>query len=123
MLLFLMLLQGLCFAPSDADDNKALQGKWKIVTVLDNGRSLTEQEIATQFVSDGYFTVEGLVISFLPPGQFEAKKLPFVIDSKPDPKTIDLMGATKIGATGAPPTSAMRRVPIGCWWCCSGQQQ
>lgn len=100
MLFFLMLLQGLCFAQADTDDNKLVQGKWKVVTVLENGKSLTEQEIATHLVADGFFSLDGLVISFLPPGQFEAKKIPFVLDSKANPKAIDLMGVNKIGATG-----------------------
>lgn len=100
MLNFLVLILGLCFAQPGADDNKLLQGKWKVVSVLENGKSLSVQEIATQLVVDGYFTVDGLVISFLPPGQFQPKQVPFVVDSKTDPKSIDLMGATKIGATG-----------------------
>lgn len=100
MMLFLLMLQGLCLAQTDTDDNKLLQGKWKVVTVLENGKALTEQEMATQLVVDGKFTVDGLVISFLPPGQFEPKKIPFVINSKTEPKSIDLMGAAKVGATG-----------------------
>lgn len=99
-MLFLLLLQGLCLAQTEADDNKLLQGKWKVVTVLENGKALTEQEMATQLVADGYFTVDGLVISFLPPGQFEPKKIPFVLNSKASPKSIDMMGTAKVGATG-----------------------
>jgi len=100
MLYFLVTALGLLFPNTQSDDNKMLQGKWKVVTVLENGKSLTVQEIATQLVVDGIFNVDGLVISFLPPGQFEPKKIPFVIDSKVEPKSIDLMGTTKIGATG-----------------------
>ena len=98
MLYFLSML-ALLTQPA-ADDNKLIQGKWKVVTVLENGRSLTEQEIATKLVSDGFFTVDGLVISFLPPGQFEHKKIPFVLNSSAQPRAIDLMGTAKIGATG-----------------------
>lgn len=100
MLHLLVTLLGLSFAQPETSDIKLLQGKWKVVTVLENGKSLTEQEIATQLVVDGYFNVDGMVISFLPPGQFETKKIPFVVNDKVDPKSIDLMGATKIGSTG-----------------------
>ncbi|HQR09333.1 MAG TPA: TIGR03067 domain-containing protein [Gemmatales bacterium] len=100
MLYFLAVAVGMMLPQTQADDNKLLQGKWKVITVLENGKSLNEQEIATQLVADGHFNVDGLVISFLPPGQFEPKKIPFVIDSKVDPKTIDLMGTSKIGPTG-----------------------
>lgn len=100
MLYFLVMAVGMMLPQTQTDDNKLLQGKWKVVTVLENGKSLTVQEIATQLVVDGYFNVDGLVISFLPPGQFQPKQIPFVIDSKVDPKTIDLMGATKIGSMG-----------------------
>ncbi len=100
MFYFLVMLLGLNVAQPTTGDIKWLQGKWKVVTVLENGKSLTEQEIATQLVVDGFFNVDGLVISFLPPGQFEPKKMPFVVDDKVDPKSIDLMGATKIGSTG-----------------------
>ena len=71
MLNLLVMILGLCFAQTEANDNKLLQGKWKVITVLENGKSLNEQEIATQLVADGHFNVDGLVISFLPPGQFE----------------------------------------------------
>jgi len=100
MLYFLVMLLGITLPQTQTDDNKLLQGKWKVVTVLENGKSLTVQEIATQLVVDGIFNVDGLIINFLPPGQFQPKQIPFVIDSKVDPKSIDLMGTTKIGATG-----------------------
>lgn len=100
MLYFLVMLLGLNVVQPTTGDIKLLQGKWKVVTVLENGKSLNEQEIATQLVVNGFFNVDGLVISFLPPGQFEPKKIPFVVDDKVDPKSIDLMGASKIGSTG-----------------------
>jgi uncharacterized protein (TIGR03067 family) len=100
MLYLIVMTLGMLLPQTQTDDNKLLQGKWKVVTVLENGKSLTVQEIATQLVVDGVFTVDGLVISFLPPGQFQPKQIPFVIDSKVDPKTIDLMGTSKIGSTG-----------------------
>ncbi len=100
-MLFLVTLLGCCCSfPQIADDTKTLQGRWKIVTVMENGKALTEQEMATHMVADGFFTIEGLVISFLPPGQFAPKKLPFVLNSGTEPKSIDLMGTTKIGAKG-----------------------
>lgn len=95
----LLITLSVCFQ-GEVDDTKSFQGKWKVVTVLEDGKSLSEQEIATKLVADGHFTVEGLVISMLPPGQFEAKKIPFVLNSKTEPKSIDLMGASKVGATG-----------------------
>ncbi len=89
-----------CFCVQPADDTKAIQGRWKIVTVLENGKTLTEQEIATHMVADGSFTVDGLVINLLPPGQFTPKSIPFVLNSTTEPKSIDLMGTTKIGSKG-----------------------
>ncbi len=100
MLYFLVMFLGITLPQTQTDDNKLLQGKWKVVTVLENGKSLTIQEIATQLVVDGVFNVDGLVINFLPPGQFQPKQIPFVIDSKVEPKSIDLMGTAKIGSTG-----------------------
>lgn len=100
MLHSLLLVSTLVCFQGEVDDTKSMQGKWKVVTVLEDGKSLTEQDIATKLVADGYFTMEGLIISMLPPGQFEAKKIPFVLNSKAEPKTIDLMGTTKVGATG-----------------------
>lgn len=100
MVLLLTLLAGWCMAPAQADDTQQLRGKWKIVTVLENGHALTVQEIATQLVVDGTFTFEGLVVSFLPPGQFTPKTIPFVLNSKAEPKSIDLLGPEKIGTAG-----------------------
>lgn len=100
-MLYLVTLLGCCCTLSPvADDTQSMQGRWKIVTVMENGKALTEQEMATHLVADGYFTIEGLVISFLPPGQFLPKKLPFVLNSDVEPKSIDLMGTTKIGGKG-----------------------
>lgn len=100
MLCFLTLLTSLCVTPVPMDDSSLLQGKWKIVTVLENGKSMTVQEISTQMVSDGVFSFDGMVISFIPPGQFNPKQIPFTVNSAVSPKAIDLMGVNKIGSEG-----------------------
>jgi uncharacterized protein (TIGR03067 family) len=100
MLHLMALLCTFALPVQPTDDTKAMQGRWKIVTVLENGKTLTEQEIATHMVADGSFTVDGLVINLLPPGQFTPKAIPFVLNSTTEPKSIDLMGTTKIGSKG-----------------------
>lgn len=83
-----------------ADDVKPLQGKWKVVAVFENGQSLPEKEIASQLFADGTITIDGPIISFLALGAFEPKKVAFVVDAKVEPKSIDLVGVSKIGSKG-----------------------
>lgn len=82
------------------DDIKPFQGTWKVVAVFENGEGLSEQQIATNFVSNGKLTVDGPVISLLPPGQFENRQIAFTIDASKNPATIDLTGANKVGSRG-----------------------
>lgn len=100
MLYLVTLLSCFVSLAQPTDDTKAIQGRWKIVTIMENGKALTEQEIATHMVADGCFTVDGLVIKLLPPGQFTPKQIPFALNNAVEPKTIDLMGTTKIGSKG-----------------------
>lgn len=82
------------------DDIKPFQGAWKVVAIFENGEALTEQQIATSFVSNGKLTVDGPVISLLPPGQFERRQIAFTVDATKSPSTIDLTGANKVGSRG-----------------------
>jgi uncharacterized protein (TIGR03067 family) len=83
-----------------ADDMTPLQGKWKVVAVFEDGQSLAEKDIATQLFADGTITIDGPVISFLAMGSFEPRKLAFTVDTKAEPKAIDLVGASKVGSKG-----------------------
>jgi len=93
----LLLALSISAAP---DDLKAFQGTWKVVAIFEHGEALSEEKIATSFVADGKITVDGPVISLLPPGQFEPKQIAFTIDPTTDPKGIDLVGTSKVGSKG-----------------------
>jgi len=83
-----------------ADDVRPLQGKWKVVAVFEDGQSLPERDIATQMFANGTISIDGPVISFLTLGSFEPKKLAFTVDAKAEPKSLDLVGVSKIGSKG-----------------------
>jgi len=82
------------------DDIKPLQGRWKVAAVFEDGQSMSERDIATQLFADGTILVEGPVISFLPAGSFEPKKLAFTVDARAEPKSIDLVGTVRAGSKG-----------------------
>jgi uncharacterized protein (TIGR03067 family) len=83
-----------------AEEQAALQGTWRITALIDNGRSLSVREIATEFSADGQLIVEGNTASILPPGSFDRRKMVFVLGEGRDRKTIDLAGATKVNSRG-----------------------
>jgi uncharacterized protein (TIGR03067 family) len=82
------------------EDLKLLQGRWKVAAVFEDGQSMSDKEIATQLFPDGTILIDGPVISFLPAGSFEPKKLAFTIDARTEPKSIDLVGAARAGSKG-----------------------
>jgi uncharacterized protein (TIGR03067 family) len=82
------------------DELKPLQGKWKVAAVFEDGQSLPERDIATHLFADGTITIDGPVISFLAMGAFEPKKIAYTVDSRAEPKTIDLVGTSKVGSKG-----------------------
>lgn len=86
--------------PGAGDDIAPLQGKWRVAAVFEDGQSLAEKEIAAQLFADGTVTIDGPVISFLAPGAFEPRKLAFTVDARAEPKTIDLVGASRAGGKG-----------------------
>jgi uncharacterized protein (TIGR03067 family) len=94
-----VLLLGLT-AGGAGDDVAPLQGKWKVAAVFEDGQSLTEKDIAAQLFADGTVTIDGPVISFLAPGAFEPRKLAFTLDARTEPKSIDLVGASRAGGKG-----------------------
>jgi uncharacterized protein (TIGR03067 family) len=86
--------------PAQADDQKALQGTWKIVALVEDGKSLSENEILRDYSADGLLLVDGNTASLLPPGSSERRKLVFLLDTKASPKAIDLAGARKVNSKG-----------------------
>ena len=96
-----MLLLALAAAPgAGGDELKALAGTWKVVAIFEEGQSLTEREITGELFAEGKVTIDGPVISFLPPGAFEKKSVAFVVDKTAEPKQISLVGASKVGGKG-----------------------
>jgi uncharacterized protein (TIGR03067 family) len=85
---------------ADSDEYRRLSGAWKVIAVFEDGRALTEHQVATEYVADGRLTVDGPAISFLAPGAFELRKLAFAVNPRAEPKTIDLIGTAKVGAKG-----------------------
>ena len=85
---------------AEGDDAKALSGTWKVVAIFEDGHALSEKEIASDLIADGTISIDGPVLSFLPPGAFEKKSIAFVIDKTTEPKQISLVGASKVGAKG-----------------------
>ncbi len=94
-----LLLAGLALGQA-ADDQKAIQGTWKIVALIEDGKSLSEKDILAGYSADGLLVVDGNTASLLPPGSSERRKLVFIIDAKASPKTIDLAGAKKVNSKG-----------------------
>src|SRR5262245_3281869 len=82
------------------DDTKAMQGKWKVAAVFEDGQSLSEREIFIQLFADGLISVDGPMISFMTLGSTEPRKLAYTLDTKSEPKGIDLIGAKKGGGKG-----------------------
>ncbi|WP_020471129.1 TIGR03067 domain-containing protein [Zavarzinella formosa] len=95
------LLLALSMLPAaEGDDLKALAGNWKVVAIFEEGAALSEKEIASELFAEGKISIDGPVISFLPPGAFEKKSVAFVVDKTTEPKQISLVGATKVGTKG-----------------------
>jgi uncharacterized protein (TIGR03067 family) len=83
-----------------AEEQDGLQGTWRITALIENGRSLSIREIATEFAADGQLIVEGNTVTVLPPGSFDRRKMVFVVGREGDQRTIDLAGATKVNSRG-----------------------
>jgi len=77
-----------------------LQGTWKITALIEDGKSLTDKEIATEFVADGQFIIDGNVVSLLPPGQFNRRALIFTTGEEKGLKTLDIAGTAKGDSKG-----------------------
>src|SRR6478609_6669422 len=77
-----------------------LQGTWKITALIEDGKSLTDKEIATEFVADGQFVIDGNVVSLLPPGQFNRRTLIYSTGEDKGNKTLDIAGTAKGDSKG-----------------------
>ncbi len=97
-----LLTLALALAPAQAPDASApLRGTWKVVAAFEDGRGLTEREILADVSADGQFTVDGPLISLVPPGGVAPRKLAFTVASRPgQASTIELVGAQKVGSKG-----------------------
>ncbi len=96
-----MLLLALSGTPgAGGDELKALSGNWKVVAIFEEGQSLSEREITGELFAEGKISIDGPVISFLPPGAFERKSVAFIVDKTTEPKQISLVGASKVGSKG-----------------------
>jgi uncharacterized protein (TIGR03067 family) len=99
MIAFVPLVYSLLLVPA-AEEQADLQGVWRITALIENGRSLSIREIASEFAADGQLIVEGNTVSVLPPGSFERRKMVFVLGQEGEQRTIDLAGATKVSSRG-----------------------
>lgn len=96
-----MICLALALMPmAEPDETKNMAGVWKVVAIFEEGVGLSEKEIASELFAEGKITIDGPVISFLPPGSFERKSVAFVLNTTVEPKQISLVGATKVGAKG-----------------------
>ena len=77
-----------------------LQGTWKITALIEDGKSLTDKEIATEFVADGQLVIDGNVVSLLPPGQFNRRTLIYTTGDEKGTKTLDIAGTAKGDSKG-----------------------
>jgi uncharacterized protein (TIGR03067 family) len=100
MLSSLVVLSLLISLGDGPQDVKAFQGKWKVTAVFEDGKSLSEKEIASQLFVDGTINIDGPVITFLGVGSFEPRKLGFTVNAQAEPKAINLVGTTKTGSKG-----------------------
>jgi uncharacterized protein (TIGR03067 family) len=95
------LMTSLLFLAAQAPANpQPLQGTWKITALIEDGKSLTDKEIATEFVADGQFVIDGNVVSMLPPGQFNRRTLIYTTGEEKGNKTLDLAGTAKGDSKG-----------------------
>jgi uncharacterized protein (TIGR03067 family) len=98
-MLSLMLTAAMITAGQPANP-QSLHGTWKITALIEDGKSLTDKEIATEFVADGQFVIDGNVITMLPPGTFNRRSLIFTLGDANGVKTIDLAGTAKGDSKG-----------------------
>lgn len=86
--------------PAATPPAAALAGTWQIVTLIDDGALIPPQSIGDQFVKDARITITNNTLTLSRPGDAEARKLPFVVNTSTTPNTLDLAGADKTGSRG-----------------------
>jgi uncharacterized protein (TIGR03067 family) len=94
-----LLLVGLALGQAPSDD-KAIQGTWKIAALIEDGKSLSAREIASDYAADSVLVVAGNSVSMQPPGGGDRRKLVFTLDTRANPRAIDLAGGVKVSSRG-----------------------
>jgi uncharacterized protein (TIGR03067 family) len=90
-----LMLTAAMLTPGQPATPQSLKGTWKITALIEDGKSLSDKEIATEIVADGQFVIDGNVITMLPPGTFNRRSLIFTLGDANGVKTIDIAGTAK----------------------------
>lgn len=77
----------------------SLDGTWELVAVLEDGQLATQDDVHSKLVKDGKIVINGSLARFTKPDGAD-RMFPFVTDATANPKTLDLVGAEKIGTHG-----------------------
>lgn len=83
-----------------SDEQTRLQGTWRITALVEDGQTISEKDVAREYITDGEIQIQGNTVVVRVPGQFEPRRLAFVLDGNAEPKRIDLAGTQKIGSKG-----------------------
>src|SRR4051812_20429399 len=83
-----------------SDDQSALQGTWKVTALVENGKSLSQKEIALEHCGDGGLVVEANTARLPPPGLFDRRKMVYVLTPTTNPKPIARAGGKRVNRRG-----------------------
>lgn len=98
--LLLVSFFGCCLLGLQPAWSQSLEGVWEITTLIDNGRVIEPAVVQRDYVADGKLMIRGPQAQLLMPTTRQLRQIPFAVDAKQSPPTVNVALTPTSGAHG-----------------------